>query len=244
MQQYKYFELSGIGPKKTMQDYGIVGKGHNEQFYWYIIADGIGGELHGEIAAEITVEGINEYLSKTIIKESKLKNNLFFEEALNNIQQKFKQLTKKDSSYNKMGCTLCLLILTNQKGYVYWSGDSRLYLFRDKRIYWDTLPHNWSFDLYRKGVISLSDARLSESNYLTGSVNGYVKKIRYDSFIFDIKAKDRILICTDGIWALFEHDELAKEFGTKTLNQIQTKLSAYLAEYANDNYFGYVIESI
>jgi protein phosphatase len=169
---------------------------------------------------------------------------LFFEEALNNIQQKFKQLTKKDSSYNKMGCTLCLLILTNQKGYVYWSGDSRFYLFRDKRIYWDTLPHNWSFDLYRKGVTTLSDARLSESNYLTGSVNGYVKKIRYDSFIFDIKAKDRILICTDGIWGLFEHNELEKELGTKTINQIQTKLSAYLAEYANDNYFGYVIESI
>jgi isopentenyl phosphate kinase len=75
------------------------------------------------------------------------------------------------------------------------------------------LPHNWSFDLYRKGVTTLSDARLSESNYLTGSVNGYVKKIRYDSFIFDIKAKDRILICTDGIWGLFEHNELEKEIG-------------------------------
>jgi protein phosphatase len=225
-----------------MQDYGIASVSSNELFQWFIIADGIGGEPNGEIAAQIAVETINEYLSEFNINESTFQTNQFFEDSLIVIQEKFRQLSIKDSSYNNMGCTVCLFILSNQKGYVFWSGDSRLYVYRDNQIYWDTLPHNWSFDLYKKGITTLSEARLSESNYLTASVNGYVNKIRFDSFMFDIKTNDKILICTDGIWNLFEHDELEKEFATKTAKQIQTKLTEYLNKYANDNYLGYVVE--
>ena len=242
MHLHNYFRIDGIGPKKIMQDFGVASVSINESFQWFIIADGIGGEHYGEIAAQITVETIHEYLSDSNIHESTFQTNQFFEDALNKVQAKFRQLSIKDSSYEKMGCTICLLILSKQKGYVFWSGDSRLYLYRNKQIYWDTLPHNWSFDLYKKGITTLSEARLSESNYLTASVNGYVNKIRFDSFMFDIKTNDMILICTDGIWGMFEHDELEKEFASQTIKQLQTKWTAYLNKYANDNYLGYVVE--
>jgi len=42
----------------------------------------------------------------------------------------------------------------------------------------------------------------------------------------------------------FENKKLEKELGNKTINQIRTKLSAYLAVNTNDNYLGYVMEYI
>ena len=234
--------ISGIGKRTVMQDYGIHDTSLNKELEWFIICDGIGGVPHGDVAAKTTVETLNNYLKNSLQKEEQLRDKSFFEKGIQTITQKFSNLIECNSEYKQMGCTLCVLINTNTKAYIYWAGDSRLYFFRNNKFTWDTIPHNFSFDLFKKGILTMEEARISETNYITASINGYADKIRYDTNIISLKPGDRILICTDGIWGLFDHTDLINVFSKKSLSDIQAYVEPYLLEYGADNYYGYIID--
>ena len=55
----QYIQISGIGTRSVMQDYGIHEYSTNKELEWFIICDGIGGVPHGEVAAKTTAETLN-----------------------------------------------------------------------------------------------------------------------------------------------------------------------------------------
>jgi serine/threonine protein phosphatase PrpC len=238
----KYISLSGVGPRMLMQDVGLHNSSEDGKIAWFIICDGIGGSDHGEVAAKIAAEELDRYLKSTLQRASQLDDQDYFQAAIDQIRRQFIHAISGNPKYMGMGSTLCALIITKQKAYSLWAGDSRSYLFRDGECLWDVFPHNWSFDLYRKGVLSLDEARISESNYISASINGYTGEIHYEVEVLTVKKHDRFLVCTDGIWGLFEHKDISAIFQDKKLDTLKTKLTDYLSEYANDNYFGYVID--
>ena len=234
--------IQGIGPRKKMQDAGCIGSSDNREFSWLIVCDGIGGHKGGKEAADITTEMLNDYLRKTLTNEQQLNDLNFLNEGLRHVNDKFSDTISKDYTLHLMGCTLCMVVFSRMICYVFWSGDSRFYLFRDGVCKLDIFPHNWSFDLYRKGVLSLEEARISETSYLTGSVNNFSTGIRLDCEVIKLVKKDRILVCTDGIWGLFEHLHLIQIMTEQSLDKTEIFLHQHLKKYANDNYFGFVVD--
>lgn len=234
--------VKGIGPRMEMQDYGCIGSSADKQFSWVLICDGIGGNSGGGLAAKTTVRYLNSYLKRNLINEQQVFEKDFFEKGIKLIRKKFTQIINNDTSFQFMGCTLCLAVFFHKQVHVLWSGDARFYLFRIGQCFWDTIPHNWSFDLYRKDVLSLAEARLSEISCLTGSINNYCDQIRFDSQLLHLKKNDRMLICTDGIWSLFEHPDLTQTINTYNLSKTAAYLGSFLKANANDNYFGFLID--
>lgn len=238
----KVEHINGKGPKSQMQDFGCFGKTADAQFLWVIVCDGIGGERGGEHAAKTTVKFLHTYIKKYLLNVDQLKSTDFFKDGIRQVQKKFAEFIEKESSLRLMGCTLCITIFTENKAFVFWSGDARFYQFRNGNCIVDTIPHNWSFDLYRKGVLSLEEARLSETSWLTGSINHYTAEIRVDVEVFTLEKNDRILICTDGVWALFEHPDLIKLMATPSLKNSAAHLKRILKEHANDNYYCFLVD--
>jgi protein phosphatase len=235
-------KLFGIGPKSMMQDFGICDFSINKEYTWFIICDGIGGMPYGEVAANITVNTLNNFYKEKLISESQLSEDLFFQKSIDAVKQEFITQITKNHNYEKMGCTLCAVIINKMNAYICWSGDSKLYQFRDNKCCWDTISHSWAFDLYRNCVLTLDEARLSETNYLTGSINAYTKTIRFNTKKLKLQKADRLLICTDGIWSIFEHNDLIKSFTNCKLEVLESTLPKYFKEYANDNYFGFIVD--
>lgn len=233
--------VKGIGSRLEMQDHGCIGSSADKQFTWVIVCDGIGGNSGGRLAAKTTVRSLNRYLKKVLTNGQQLSESDFFKDAIKLIRGKLKKEINKDPSLVSMGCTLCVAVFFNKRFHVFWSGDSRLYLYRNDACIWDTIPHNWSFDLYRNGIQSLEEARLSETSYLTGSINNYSDHVRFDSQVLQLQENDRILICTDGIWSLFEHPDLTQMLNRYNLSKTTIYLREFLKKYANDNYYGFLI---
>ena len=234
--------IQGVGPRTEMQDDGCFGSSIDSRFSWLIVCDGIGGNKGGKQAANIAVRCLNAYLRNTLRNESQLAESSFMGAGLQLVKNKFTEKIKEDASLESMGCTLCLAVFTGMKCYVFWSGDTRFFLFRSGACKWDTHPHNFSFDLFRKGILSLEEARVSENSYLTGSVNNFAERTRLEMEEIKLKQLDRILICTDGIWGLFEHPDLVNTLTKHTITKTTTDLNCYLEEYANDNYFGFCVQ--
>ena len=240
----KVKHVKGRGPKGEMQDVGCFGTSADDQFSWVIVCDGIGGERGGELAAKTTVKTLHTYIKKYLLNVGQLNSTDFLKDGIRQVQKKFAAFIEKESSLRLMGCTLCITIFTENKAYVFWSGDARCYQLRNSNCIVDTIPHNWSFDLYRKGILSLEEARLSETSWLTGSINHYNAEIRVDVEVFTVDKNDRILICTDGVWALFGHPDLIELMSTPSLENSAAHLKRILKEHANDNYYGFLVDCL
>jgi serine/threonine protein phosphatase PrpC len=234
--------IQGVGPRTEMQDDGCFGSSIDSRFSWLIVCDGIGGNKGGKQAANITVRCLNAYLRNTLRNESQLAESSFMGAGLQLVKKKFTEKIKEDASLESMGCTLCLAVFTGIKCYVFWSGDTRFYLFRSGTCKWDTYPHNFSFDLFRKGILSLEEARVSENSYLTGSINSFSDAIRIDHQILMLQPDDRFVLCTDGIWALFEHPDFIQLLIGNGLSKTVSTLERQLLQYSNDNYLGFIAE--
>jgi serine/threonine protein phosphatase PrpC len=236
--------IKGKGPRKEMQDAGCMGSSEDKKFSWLIVCDGIGGYKGGKQAATIAVRVLHNYLKKSLKNRKQINDLSFLEEGIRVIKKKFREEINKDSSLESMGCTLCLIIFSGTMCYFFWSGDTRFYLFRERKCVWETIPHNWTFDLYRKGVLSLDEAKVSETFYLTGSVNDFSPEIRLDCKAIRLQKNDRLLVCTDGIWGLFEHEDLVLAITNQCISKTSILLRKYLSDYAHDNYYGYLVDII
>lgn len=233
--------ISDIGPRSDMQDYGIFNLGTVEHpLRWFVVCDGIGGQPHGAEAAKLACEVVDTYLKNTQITKEVLISEAFSSALIINLQNEFHKKIEANYEYNNMGCTLCVLIIYKELGYVCWSGDSMFYQIRNQQCHLETSPHTWVFDLFKKGVLTLEEARISANNAITGSINGNTKNIRFNTQIIDILPDDSLVLCTDGIWSAFEHEEFMQVL-SKPNYETLLNLNEYLKKYATDNYYGFFI---
>jgi len=234
--------IEGMGPRKTMEDFGTSDASADGQFFWFIVSDGIGGKPGGAIAAEVTVSTLNDYFKKHLSKVSQLETEGFYKDGVAIVVDRLSERIREDAVLAEMGCTVCMAIFYGNRVFVSWSGDSRFYLFRNGACLWDSHPHNWSFDLCRKGVLTLEEARLSETSYLTGSIHSFSQPIRLEHKMLTLQPDDRFVLCTDGVWALFEHPDFIQLLIGNELSKTVSTLERHLLQYSNDNYLGFIAE--
>ena len=188
-----------------------------------IVADGIGGGPHGELAAQRTVDTIVQVIQQSQKTETKLIDLLI--EAIETANL----AVIKDAKHpqNKgMGSTVAVAAITkNSKLYIANLGDSRIYLLRGGDKFQLTRDHNWGNQMVLNRVISRREADLHPRNEELLRSIGYQSKIKVDVGIYgkldpqkfdsedafenegerigkagiQLRENDRIVLCTDGL---------------------------------------------
>ncbi len=133
--------ISDIGKKRTQNEDSLF---FDDTMGLYVVADGMGGHLAGEIASRLVVETIRDFIKQRkgndqteevlesdngLSKEAnhllsgiKLSNRIVHQTSLNN------------ESYRGMGSTVSAVYFTNETFIIANVGDSPVYLIRDGRI--------------------------------------------------------------------------------------------------------------
>lgn len=229
-------------------DIGLVRQTNEDSFsitepYLYIVADGMGGHLAGEVASDIAVKTITSY-----VIEHKDGDYESFEEILAQaIQQANKQIYEK-SLYNAecsgMGTTVSLIFISKDK--IYWAhvGDSRIYLLRNGKLRQITRDHSLVGKLLENGSITKEEARVHpQRNMLTRAV-GVNGDVIVDTGVETALPSDRWLLCTDGLTNMVEDSEIHQLISND--NELQTSLDSMLAAALNaggiDNITAVVLE--
>ena len=115
-------------------------------------------------------------------------------------------------------------------------GDSRLYI-AGQRFEQITRDHSYVQELVRRGKLEPKEARLHpDRNIITRAVGGG-PKIEIDFFEVELKEKDRILMCSDGLTDMLEDGEIAKiiEDGAETGDMIDELIRMANEHGGNDN---------
>jgi protein phosphatase len=176
----------------------------------YVLADGVGGQLAGEVASATAVGTIiEEYFAPS--------NHARIEPALRQAVQTanlriFNQAQANPEQRN-MATTVSALALAGGHAYIAHVGDSRIYHWRNGVLTQLTQDHSEVAELIRMRVVSKDRARDHPHRNVLTRVVGAKLILRPDFSRHPIMPDDLFLQCTDGLWAELADEDIATILG-------------------------------
>ena len=108
-----------------------------------------------------------------------------------------------------MATTAVAVLIDGGTGTVGHVGDSRAYRLRDERLERLTQDHSWVEEQIRVGALSETAARQHPwRNVVTRSLSGSAD-LEVDIREVSLTAGDRLLLCSDGLFAVLSDDEIS-----------------------------------
>ena len=216
----------------------------------FVVADGMGGESAGEIASEIAVQSIRAFIHTELNKEEVQPFEKILESALVFAHNKIKDACRNNADYIGMGTTATICLLTSEKIYISWVGDSRVYRYSSEgRIH--ALPyffknldiltedHSKVWQMVKQGQIDLEQARTHpESNIITQSLGDIFRTPVPEFREYPLFKNDIFLLCTDGLNGMLSDEQIEKILSSpdEALDKMAEKLvSAANEAGGNDN---------
>ena len=173
----------------------------------FVLADGLGGHVGGEIASEIAVRTIiDDYYGPS--SHGRIETAL--QRAVQAANLRIYQRASSDSVLSRMATTLVALAITAPSAYIAHVGDSRVYHWRAGRLTVLTNDHSEAAELFRRGFVR--PERLNDHprrNALTRTL-GSDLIVRPDFIRQPVVAGDRFLLCSDGLWSAVTDAELSE----------------------------------
>tara|TARA_E500000331_G_scaffold95529_1_gene91813 strand:+ start:378 stop:1538 length:1161 start_codon:yes stop_codon:yes gene_type:complete len=190
---------------------GKVRKNNQDAFgfndYLFVVADGMGGHLGGEVASDLAVTAlIKTFELSGKIRKKKVKRNE--SGLLDSVERANNQIIEKASnntSLKGMGTTLCAVMLgtgENQNPALLITnvGDSRIYQLSGGKFNQITEDHSLVADLVRAGELTPEEAaRHPQRNVLTRAL-GIESNLKADMWELPINDGDKFLLCSDGLF--------------------------------------------
>jgi len=205
--RFTIYQESRIGARKSNQD--RVAYCYSRDALLMVIADGMGGHLHGEIAAQIAVQYITESFQREA-KPGLPDPFLFLSRVVTNAHHAILDYAF-DRALPDAPRTTCVACVV-QDSVAYWAhaGDSRLYLVRGGRLQAQTRDHSRVQMLVDQGVIDEEGAAAHPSRNRVFSCLGGAHSPQIDfSKKTPLQAGDVIAMCTDGAWSPLTSDAIA-----------------------------------
>lgn len=182
----KIFKYSNIGNREQNQDY-LVSTKLGQDSSLHLVADGMGGYDCGDIVSKIVGDSYVYGLSRNMSIEDATR------EASNNIQ-----IERRNLGVAKIGSTVAGVLICGMKATIFWAGDSRVYLFRNKEQLFQTEDHSILNELSRKRKLSFEE-RERYGHIITRSIMGNPDD-KVDTCEMTLQEGDELLICSDGLY--------------------------------------------
>jgi serine/threonine protein phosphatase PrpC len=196
--KFSIYQESRRGGRKNNQD--RIAYSYSRDALILIVADGMGGHLHGEVAAQIAVQFVTEAFEREA--KPKLADPFqFLVESITNAHHAIVDYaaTRDLEDTPRTTCVACVV----QDSVAYWAhvGDSRLYLVRNGHVHTQTKDHSRVQQLVDSGrireeAVAAHPERNKIYNCLGSSMPPQVDVSRKTV----LHERDTLLLCSDGLW--------------------------------------------
>jgi serine/threonine protein phosphatase PrpC len=178
-----------------------------------VVADGMGGHEAGEIASRLAVEKLLETLTPAVGGGLQLGEELdaMLANAITQASTAIVNFTVSNKiEPGNMGTTLECAVLIGSEGRIAHVGDSRIYQLTASGLTKVTEDHSAVAELVSVGVLKPEDVYTHpRRNILTRSVGG-PWPLEVDMVPVSLRAGDRLMMCSDGLWGLVRDDDLER----------------------------------
>ena len=230
--------VSDVGRVRTNNEdcYKIV-----ERLNLFVLSDGMGGEVHGEIASAMAVETVVKHCldaetnpaaqvigavqpywsarTKHLATAVHLANRTIFKAA------------EKNPDHRGMGATLTAAWIDGAKLSIAHVGDSRAYLLRSGSLLQLTRDHSLVAEQVRRGILTPAEAEESTMQSVLLRALGAQAAIEVDAEEHTLFPRDVLLLCSDGLTRMVTEPEIA---GTLQAETDPTRAAEKLVALANE----------
>ena len=196
--QFSIYQESRRGARKSNQD--RVAYCYSRNALLMLVADGMGGHLHGEMAAEIAVQ----FITQAFRREARPRLSdpqSFLGQALSGAHRAIIR-NADEAGLAEAPRTTCVACVV-QDDAAYWghAGDSRLYHIRDGIILAQTKDHSLVQQLVDSGRIREEAVATHPGRNRIFNCLGSARPPRVDvSEATPLNAGDTLILCSDGLW--------------------------------------------
>lgn len=190
----------------------------------FIVADGMGGHVAGEVASRMAVETVESFIEETSAVDRNRTWPFPFDPGLslgaNRLKAAFRLANRRIASaiaesqdLRGMATTASALLLADDGACVAHVGDSRVYVLREGALRQITDDHSWVEEQVRAGTLTASAARQHPwRNVVTRALSGGEDP---DVDVTEVApmAGDRYLLCSDGLFGVVHDDRIGEILG-------------------------------
>ena len=196
--KFSIFQESRKGKRKANQD--RTGYAYTRDTLLTVVADGMGGHLHGEVASQITVQ----YLTEAFQRDAKTKlpdPSGFLQKSITDAHFALADYAKARglSESPRTTCVACVV----QDSIAHWAhvGDSRLYHVRGGQVQAQTRDHSRVQILVDRGRIREEAVAVHpDRNKIFNCIGAATPPEVELSKRMRLQQGDTLILCTDGLW--------------------------------------------
>lgn len=228
----------------------------------FIVADGMGGHQAGEVASQLAVDTIKDNLDwmleeddagATVLSPSsdsqkgepvvndniKRRLQLAVEEA-NRVIYEYANDHPEDAG--NLGCTVTCAMVYGNKAFIANVGDSRAYRWRQGELIRLTEDHSYVWQLVNEGYIVEEEIFDHPQRNVVTRALGNQPKVKVDVERRELKAGDRLLLCSDGVWEMIRDPyEIASILEAESLEKAVKRLIDTANSYGGYDNIGVVV---
>ena len=190
---------------------GLIASGHtdigrkrktNQDSYFlslekklFVVADGMGGHNGGDIASQMAVKALPDY----VFENHTMDPTLLLAESIRHSNRAIKNFGETHPELVGMGTTIVSFYFRGQNIYIGNVGDSRGYLINSHKIFQLTRDHSLVQEKLNYGVYNRDQAAMDpQKNVLVRTV-GFEDDVEVDIFTYKVVKNDIFLCCSDGL---------------------------------------------
>lgn len=213
-----------------VSDAGRVRKSNEDKFVsepalgLFAVADGMGGHKAGEVAAQLAIESMTTFVSRSaddndVTWPYGIDDSLSFEgnrlrTAIFLANRKVFRVAESSDDYGGMGTTVVGILAAGGKAAVGSVGDSRVYRWRNRQLEQLTVDDSWA------ATILAQDPRMGPQDIETHPMRNVLTNVlgsRPDILVrvteYTLRDGDVFLLCSDGLHGVLDSPAIARVLG-------------------------------
>ncbi len=215
----------------ALSDIGYVRKRNEDAWKCYpeegffILADGMGGQNSGDIAARECVDKLADSLFD--LRKRQNTSSVSLHECEQQLVELIVRVNKEifahaatDPHLFGMGTTVCLAYIFEDKMIYAHVGDSRIYRYR-KELQQLTQDHSLAFDLIASGELTEEEARVFPLKHVLTRAIGTNPTVIPTTSNCTIAPEDLFLLCSDGLTNYVSNKEIGEIFSRFTPDKVE-----------------------
>jgi serine/threonine protein phosphatase PrpC len=225
---------------------GLIPSASSKPFAFFIVADGMGGQGHGQEASRLAVQSLVEYVAGSL-RAKQVMPQILLPLLKEGIQYANRMVYQRNlEQRTAMGTTMTACLVVDTTAYVVHVGDSRCYLYRDPGgLSQITQDHSLVAALVAAGVIQPEDIYTHPMRNLIYRCLGEKANVEVDTYTVPLAAGDILLLCSDGLWEMVRDQQIVALLASRTCDPTQTAhalIQAALTGGGVDNVSAIVIQ--
>ena len=174
------------------------------------VADGMGGHAAGEVASQMTVEGLVRLMNlgaSATEHPTGIDYSRFLGRVIEQVNKEVYE-AGQDQDKRGMGTTCTAAVMRGDQLFLSHVGDSRAYLLRNGELHQVTRDHSWVEEAVQGGVLSRDEARTHPNRNIITRALGLDPNVTVDNYTLSADAGDILMLCSDGLNSMVPDEEI------------------------------------